>query len=223
VKSIDTTDCLAQNCNPMRCLHFTLFLMVCALRLGADDAPKIGYVDCSSGEKNRLTPVFSNPCVKQPVGTLACGETVTVIGREGPWFKIASPNGGVRYIGATVVSQQKKRFVGLDIPVPPGPYVQDCSAFRPITGKVTPVAIYTPDPQYTEEARKAKIQGTVTLSLTVGTDGRAHDVKVLRPLGYGLDDKAVEAVQSWKWEPALDQGVPIESKMNMDVHFMLFK
>jgi TonB family protein len=59
----------------------------------------------------------------------------------------------------------------------------------------------------------------VTLALIVGTDGRAHDIKVLKPLGHGLDEKAVEAVQSWKWEPALDEGRPIESKMNVDVSF----
>jgi len=85
--------------------------------------------------------------------------------------------------------------------------------------KLMAVPIYEPDPEYTLQVRKSGIQGTVTLALTVGADGRAHDIIVLKPLGHGLDEKAVEAVQSWKWEPALDEGQPIESKMNVDVSF----
>jgi TonB family protein len=46
-----------------------------------------------------------------------------------------------------------------------------------------------------------------------------HEVKVLSGLGYGLDEKAVEAVQSWRFEPALEEGTPIESKMAVDISF----
>jgi protein TonB len=79
--------------------------------------------------------------------------------------------------------------------------------------------IYHPDPEYTKQARSAGIQGSVTLALTIGTDGRVHEVKVLSGLGYGLDEKAVEAVQSWRFEPALEEGTPIESKMAVDISF----
>lgn len=206
----------------MRTLQYVLLFALCSVQLAADDAPKVGYVDCSSGDKDRLTPVFSNPCVSQPVGNLKCGETVRVLSREGPWLKVASTDGGERYIGVTAVSQKKDRFKALDLPVPSGPYIQDCSAFRPKTGKLMAVPIYKPDPEYTQQARKSGIQGTVTLALTVGADGRGYDIKVLKPLGHGLDEKAVEAVQSWKWEPALDEGKPIESKMNVDVSFRIY-
>ncbi len=58
-----------------------------------------------------------------------------------------------------------------------------------------------PDATYTEEARKARIKGTVRLSALVGTDGCAHDIRVLSRLGYGLDESAVEAVRRWHWRP----------------------
>lgn len=115
----------------MRRFQCALLVAVWMIRLGADDGFKVGYVDCSSGDQHQPTPVFSNSCSHQPVGTLSCGKEVKVLGREGPWLKIASPDGGERYIGVTAVSQKKDRFLALDFPVPPGPYTPDCSAFRP--------------------------------------------------------------------------------------------
>jgi hypothetical protein len=70
------------------------------------------------GDRRALTPLFSNPDIAQPVGHLPCGKLVTAVGREGPWFKIASPDRSELYISATSVSQRKDRFVALDIPVP---------------------------------------------------------------------------------------------------------
>jgi TonB family protein len=164
-------------------------------------------------------PVFSNPCISKPVGSLSCGEKVQVLGREGPWLKIAPVDGGDRYIGVTSISQRKDRFIAIDLPAAGGQYMPDCSSFRPKTGKVPARPIYSPSPEYTKQARKAGIQGSVTLSLTIDTDGHARDVKVLHALGYGLDERAVEIVQSWKFEPALQDGVPIESKIAMEIDF----
>ena len=61
------------------------------------------------------------------------------------------------------------------------------------------------EPSYSEEARKAKFQGTVVLSVTVGTDGRASHIQVQRSLGLGLDEKAIEAVKQWRFKPAYSQ------------------
>ncbi len=69
-------------------------------------------------------------------------------------------------------------------------------AFRVGNGVSAPRALETPDPEYSEEARKAKYQGTVVLWLIVGPDGKPRDIRVSRPLGMGLDQKAIEAVQS---------------------------
>ena len=78
-----------------------------------------------------------------------------------------------------------------------------------------------PDPQYSKEARRAKVQGVVVLWMIVGVDGRAHDVKVSRSLGYGLDEEAVKAVQKWRFEPAKRKGKPVPVQINVEVNFRL--
>jgi TonB family protein len=179
---------------------------------------KVGYIDCSTGDKHHSTPIFEHPCIPEPVGHLSCQERVEVVEREGPWLKI-TVGSAERYIGVASVSQKKDRFVALDLPVPSGQYALDCSAFRPKTGKSMARPIYQKNPEYTEEARRAGISGTVMLALTIDINGVAHDIRVLQPLGHGLDEKAVGAVQQWKWEPALEDGKPIESKIAIGVEF----
>ncbi len=90
-------------------------------------------------------------------------------------------------------------------------------------GRVSPPkAIFAPDPEYAEEARKAKLQGKCVLWLVVGTDGRAHDIRVARALGLGLDEKAMEAVKTWKFEPAMKDGKPVAVQINVEVTFRLW-
>ncbi len=77
-------------------------------------------------------------------------------------------------------------------------------AYR-IGGGVSPPSIlYKVEPEYSEEARKAKFQGTVLLFVVVDEKGMPRDIKILRPLGLGLDQKAVEAVEKWKFSPRAD-------------------
>jgi protein TonB len=71
-------------------------------------------------------------------------------------------------------------------------------------GVTTPTCIYCPDPRYTDEAREAKLQGSVTLQVLVGADGRAAQIRVVRGLGMGLDDRAVQIVRGWRFAPARD-------------------
>ena len=85
-----------------------------------------------------------------------------------------------------------------------------------------PVAIYAPDPDYSEEARKVKHQGTVILNVIVGPDGRVHSPRVVRSLGLGLDEKAVEKVLVWKFDPAKKDGRPVAVEMNIEVSFNLY-
>lgn len=206
----------------MRFLLSVLLLVTSTSFLVAENPPIVGYIDCSMGDRHRATPIFSNVCVSQPVETLNCGQQVNVLSREGPWFKIHSADGKSEYfVSVTSVSARKNRFVALDLP--PGASTPDCSAFRTQTGKVLPQAIYAPDPGYTDKARKAGVQGEVLLAVTVGTDGRTHDAKVLHSLGYGLDEKAVEAVRSWRWKPGLRDGKPIDAEIRVEVQFRLLK
>jgi len=95
-------------------------------------------------------------------------------------------------------------------------------AFRVGGGVSAPKAIYAPDPEYSEEARKAKFQGTCVLWLVVGPDGKPRDIKVSRTLGLGLDEKAIEAVKQWKFEPAMKDGKPVAVQINVEVSFRLY-
>jgi len=81
--------------------------------------------------------------------------------------------------------------------------------------------LFAPDPEYTVEARRTGLQGTVVLSLNIGADGIARDIKVKRALGMGLDQKAVEIVQEWLFRPALENGKPIPTKLDVEVVFRL--
>ena len=94
--------------------------------------------------------------------------------------------------------------------------------FRVGGGVSAPRALYAPDPEYSEEARKSKYQGVVVLWLIVGADGRPRDMKVLRSLGMGLDQKAIEAVRQWKFEPAMKDGKPVAVQINVEVNFRLY-
>jgi periplasmic protein TonB len=94
--------------------------------------------------------------------------------------------------------------------------------FRVGGGVSAPRALSTPDPDYSEEARKAKYQGTVVLWLIVDPGGRPRDVKVARSLGMGLDQKAIEAVRKWTFEPAMKDGKPVAVQINVEVNFRLY-
>jgi TonB family protein len=94
--------------------------------------------------------------------------------------------------------------------------------FRVGGGVSAPKVTYQPDPEYSEEARKAKYQGVCVLSLIVGPDGKPRDVKVARSLGLGLDEKAIEAVNQWKFEAAQKDGKPVAVAINVEVTFRLY-
>ncbi|MGB6384739.1 MAG: energy transducer TonB [Terriglobales bacterium] len=95
-------------------------------------------------------------------------------------------------------------------------------AFRVGGGVSAPKAIYSPDPDYSEEARHAKFQGTVMLWVVVGSDGRPGDIRVIRSVGMGLDQNAIEAVKQWKFEPAILDGHPVAVQVNIEVSFHLY-
>jgi len=89
-------------------------------------------------------------------------------------------------------------------------------------GVSAPRVLYSPDPQYSEEARKAKFQGTVVLWAVIGPDGRPKDLRVARSLGLGLDQQALEAVRQWRFDPARMDGRPVAVEINIEVNFRLY-
>jgi TonB family protein len=91
-----------------------------------------------------------------------------------------------------------------------------------IGGGVSPPSIlFKVEPEYSEEARKAKFQGTVLLFVVVDEKGNPRDIKILRPLGLGLDQKAVEAVEKWKFSPGKKDGKPVAVQAQIEVNFRL--
>jgi len=88
-------------------------------------------------------------------------------------------------------------------------------------GITRPVALFQPEPEYSEEARKAKYQGTVLLYIEIDGQGRTRNLKVVRPLGLGLDEKAIEAVAKWRFTPAKKDGRPVAVGATVEVNFRL--
>jgi len=91
-----------------------------------------------------------------------------------------------------------------------------------IGGVSAPRPIYSPDPEYSEEARQAKYQGTVILWVVVGPDGRVQQARVQRHIGLGLDEKALEAVRQWKFDPALKNGRAVPVAVSVEMSFRLY-
>jgi protein TonB len=89
-------------------------------------------------------------------------------------------------------------------------------------GVSAPVVIFQVDPEFSEEARKAKFMGVVTVNLWVDEKGNPTHVRVLRGVGMGLDEKAVEAVKQYKFRPAMEGGKPVLVELNIEVNFQIF-
>ncbi len=94
---------------------------------------------------------------------------------------------------------------------------------RKIGGGVSaPILTYQVEPEFSEEARKAKAAGNVLVNLIVDQNGRPQNVHVLRGVGMGLDEKAVEAVKQYKFTPAKENGKPVAVELNVEVNFQIF-
>jgi len=94
--------------------------------------------------------------------------------------------------------------------------------FRVGKGVTAPRVIYQTDPEFSEEARKAKYQGNCVLGLVVDANGRPTNIRVLNALGMGLDEKAIESVKNWKFEPGKKDGHGVAVEIAVEVDFHLF-
>jgi len=94
-------------------------------------------------------------------------------------------------------------------------------AFRIGGGVTAPTLIYKVEPDYTEQARDARLEGTVILFVVITPDGRPTELKVLRALGLGLDEAAINCVRKWKFKPGLKEGTPVPVQATIEVNFRI--
>jgi TonB family protein len=90
-----------------------------------------------------------------------------------------------------------------------------------LNGNSAPAVVYRADPEYTDEAKNARWQGTVVLSVTVDETGKPTSIRVVKPLGMGLDQKAIEAVEKWQFKPGMKDGKTAPVTATIEVNFRL--
>jgi TonB family protein len=95
-------------------------------------------------------------------------------------------------------------------------------ALRVGGGVKPPHAIFDPDPQYEALASQAKLQGKMVLWVVIGPDGLPQRIRIVEPLGMGLDDRAAETVKTWKFDPATKDGKPVSVQVYIEVNFRLY-
>jgi TonB family protein len=95
------------------------------------------------------------------------------------------------------------------------------SKAKPVQLPESPVPIEKVEPEYSEEATKAHVEGIVLLTMVVDTTGQAREIRVLKSLGYGLDENAISAVEKWKFKPGMKDGHPVSVVAQIEVIFRL--
>jgi TonB family protein len=85
-----------------------------------------------------------------------------------------------------------------------------------------PRPLSTPEPEFSQTARYEKFQGVVVVKLIVAKDGSIHKIRIVRPVGLGLDEQAEARIKSWRFSPATRNGEPVSVEMNVEVAFNLY-
>ena len=134
--------------------------------------------------------------------------------------------------GKTIVDEFRTwwLFEPHEVPVPPPPPAMYVPLPAPLDGNIplrvggdvkAPILVNRVEPIYTDEARKARISGIVIVEAIIDTNGRVRDVRILKPLPFGLDQAAVDAVKQWEFKPGTLNGVPVSVIFNLTVNFKL--
>jgi len=110
-----------------------------------------------------------------------------------------------------------------DAPAPPPPPGKPAEerVYRVVDGVTPPRVLSKEDPKYTEDAKAAKVEGSVTLSVVIAPDGIPHDINVVTGLDPGLDLEAVKAVQKWHFQPGTKEGEPVPVRAVIQINFKL--
>ncbi|MBZ5684840.1 MAG: energy transducer TonB [Acidobacteriia bacterium] len=160
-----------------------------------------------------FVPKFWEPCVEEGISgrNEACRFSSEMIAVPG----VSAP------VHATTSSEEQQTSVS-----PPTssntPETNIAGLFKVGNGVKPPKVIFQPEPSFSESARKAKYQGMTTMGLIVDKDGLPKNIHIVRPLGAGLDARAVQAVETWKFQPAQKDGQPVAVAIAVEVEFHLY-
>ena len=134
---------------------------------------------------------------------------------EGWQFAPATLDGRPAEANAEVEFECRPEGMILLIEMPKAP------VYRVGGGVSAPVILSKVEPRYSEAARQAKIQGSARIALQVSTDGRVTHMVVVQPLGFGLDEKAMEGLKRWRFTPGMKDGKPVTVEATIEVNFRL--
>ena len=123
----------------------------------------------------------------------------------------------VFFLGADALQHTQPEYRRSDNTSPAGPVYSIGKE-----GLKQPQSLYTPDPSFSEEARRAKYQGTTILNVVVDKEGNVSRIRLVRALGMGLDENAMEALKTWRFKPGIYNGQPVSVEMNVEVAFNLY-
>jgi periplasmic protein TonB len=166
------------------------------------------------------TPPLEEPKIKMPDPTIEVQKDLKMASNNMP--NLGMPNSPL--IGTSMGNGRGSGIGSGDgSGMGPGSGGNYGGGLRKIGGGVSsPVVIYQVDPEFSEEARKAKFMGVVLVNLIVDPQGRPQNVHVLKGVGMGLDGKAVDAVKLYKFRPAMENGKPVAVELNVEVNFQIF-
>jgi|SRR5215469_1266 len=211
------------------------------------ELPSVSNHEIAEAVRKGMVPLrqkwFASARMQQPIEVIGTAIFDCHIGRDGAIGKIRviQSSGDPLLDGAASALLAEASFAGL----PSGfkgtelrvvfPFNLPSTSDRPACSSLTrtpakkvgrgvsaPRAVYQPDPEYSDQARRSKYQGSMLLGVTVAPEGTASDVCVLQGLGMGLDEKAMEAVKSWKFTPSQENGIAVPVRIAVEVSFTLY-
>jgi protein TonB len=197
-----------------------------AIRMGGGGGQR-GPAPVSKGSPPKFDPVQIVPPKAPPLQQPKIAVVPTIDVQKDVKMATNMPNIGMPNAPTVGVSMGNGNGSGLGSGngngLGPGSGGNTGNGVRQIGGSVGPPSwLHQVEPEFSEEARKAKIGGNVLLSLIVDAQGKPRNIKVVRGLGMGLDEKAIEAMKASTFHPALENGKPVAVELQIEVNFQIF-
>ena len=212
----------------MRSAPVLLLLLAASLTAAEVDGPWIGYMRPVSGLAVSITLTLQERG-QEVSGSIAFGPDARAVPIEkvqlrGDKLTFRAPDRDDHVVVFQLTIAD--RFLGGEATVEGQTFkvnLSPASRLDPLhtSPSLAPTLIHKVEPEYTEEARKARLEGTVVLRVEITPEGKATNIKVLQALGMGLDEKAVECVAKWRFKPGVKDGQPVTVKAQIEVNFRL--